>query len=132
MDLSRVPLFEAMVKRMAWLSQRQTVLAENVANADTPGYVAKDLKEPDFHTLLTQSSRKFEMTTTQPGHISVKSEASDVTETTVTGEASLNGNRVSLEDQMMKVSETANSFAMTATLYRANIGIIKSVLGRSS
>ena len=37
MDIGHIPLFAAFSKRMAWLTQRQTVLAENVANANTPG-----------------------------------------------------------------------------------------------
>jgi hypothetical protein len=32
---------------------------------------------------------------------------------------------------MMKVSQTANDFALTTTLYRANLGLIKAALGRS-
>jgi len=48
MDIGHIPLFAAFSKRMAWLTARQTVLAENVANANTPGYMAKDLKELDF------------------------------------------------------------------------------------
>ena len=36
MDLSRLPLFEMMTKRLSWLGRRQEVLAENIANADTP------------------------------------------------------------------------------------------------
>jgi flagellar basal-body rod protein FlgB len=132
MDLSKIPLFEAMSKRMAWLSERQTVLAENVANADMPGYVARDLKPPDFRSMVSKSVQQVSLLTTQPGHIAVKSETMSTAETTNTTEPSLSGNRVSLEDEMMKVSQTANDFALTSTLYRANIGLIKAVLGRSS
>lgn len=131
MDLSKIPLFEAMSKRMAWLSERQTVLAENVANSDMPGYAARDLKPLDFHNMVTNAVKQVSLTTTQPGHIAVKSETTSAMETTSTTEQSLSGNRVSLEDQMMKVSQTANDFALTTTLYRANLGLIKAVLGRS-
>jgi flagellar basal-body rod protein FlgB len=131
MDLSRIPLFDALAKRMAWLGQRQAVLAENVANADMPGYAARDVKEPDFRAILTHSSSSIALMTTQPGHIAARRDTDGTTETT-SSDSSLNGNKVNLEDQMMKVSQTATDFAMTSTLYRANLNLVKSVLGRSS
>jgi flagellar basal-body rod protein FlgB len=131
MDLSRIPLFDALSKRMAWLGDRQAVLAENVANADTPGYAARDVKPPDFRSLLTHSSSSVALMTTQPGHIAARRDTFGATTTSAT-DSSINGNRVNIEDQMMKVSQTATDFAMTSTLYRANLGLIKSVLGRSS
>ncbi len=132
MDLSQVPLFDALAKRMAWLSDRQTVLAENVANADTPGYVAKDLKPLDFQNYLKQTTSSVSLVTTQPGHIAVKRDIAETAVTRMAGDSGLDGNRVSLEDEMMKVSQTANDFALTSTLYKANLNIVKSVLGRSS
>ena len=133
MDLMRIPLFEALAKRMTWLGDRQTVLAENVANADTPGYVARDLKPPDFKTLLgAQSQKQVNLVTTQPGHIGIQRTAASMAEPETGEDRSINGNAVSLEEQMMKVSQTANDFALTTSLYRANLGLIKSVLGRSS
>jgi flagellar basal-body rod protein FlgB len=133
MDLMRIPLFEALAKRMTWLGDRQNMLAENVANADTPGYLARDLRPPDFRSMLAkQADRKVTLTTTQPGHIAVQSTTSSATQVETNGDRSLNGNGVSLEEQMMKVSQTANDFALTTSLYRANLGLIKSVLGRSS
>jgi len=133
MDLMRIPLFEALAKRMTWLGERQTVLAENVSNADTPGYVARDLRPPDFRSLMAQQAQhKVTLVTTQPGHIAVQGKAGGLGQPETDADRSLNGNAVSLEEQMMKVSQTANDFALTTTLYRANLGIIKSVLGRSS
>ncbi len=41
MDLNKVSLFGMMKQRLAWLGQRQEVLAQNIANADTPGYRRK-------------------------------------------------------------------------------------------
>jgi flagellar basal-body rod protein FlgB len=132
MDLMRIPLFEALSKRMAWLSDRQTVLAQNVANADTPGFVSRDLKAPDFRKLLEgQSQKQVTLATTQPGHIAIQRSAASMAEPENDKDRSINGNAVSLEEQMMKVSQTANDFALTTSLYRANLGLIKSVLGRS-
>ena len=45
MAIGDLPIFSMMKQRLHWLTERQQVLAENVANANTPGYIAKDLKE---------------------------------------------------------------------------------------
>jgi len=52
MDLSKMTIFKMVNKRMDFLSQRQKVLSENVANADTPKYHPKDLKPIDFRAMV--------------------------------------------------------------------------------
>jgi len=54
MDLNKIPVFAAITKRMHWLNQRQKVLADNIANSDTPGYAPKDLKEINFKRINDQ------------------------------------------------------------------------------
>ena len=48
MELQDLPLLTMLRQRMTWLNQRQDLLAQNVANSDTPRYVARDLKPLDF------------------------------------------------------------------------------------
>src|ERR1700731_412316 len=69
MDLTQIPLFKAMAKKLAWLSARQSVLAENVANANTPGFRAGDLKPLDFGKLRGGHGGTLTLTSTAPGHI---------------------------------------------------------------
>jgi flagellar basal-body rod protein FlgB len=132
MDLTRIPLFEALAKKMAWLSDRQAVLAQNVANADTPGYTAHDLKPLDFKAMVDKAATKVSLTTTEPGHIAPAAAQGEFAQEKLKGESTLNGNRVSLEEEMMKVSQTANDYALTASLYKAQVGLIKTVLGHGS
>ena len=129
MDLSQIPLFEALTKRMTWLTDRQAVLAENVANADTPGYAAKDLRQPDFRKILSQSTSHVALVTTDPGHIAVKRDLAELEVKDLEHDDSHSGSRVSLEQEMLKVSQTANDFALVSTVYRANINLVKTVLG---
>ncbi len=51
MSLTQAPLFKLISARMSWLAQRQVVLGQNLANADTPNYRPKDLREADFARL---------------------------------------------------------------------------------
>jgi flagellar basal-body rod protein FlgB len=129
MDIGRIPLFEALTKRMNWLTQRQTVLAENVANANTPGYVGKDLKEPDFGGLVAKANGALQMAATQPGHISPSNNPGGGQVVTVADDKSLDGNGVSLEAQMMKVSTNASDYAVVSALYKQNVTMIKMALG---
>ncbi len=130
MDLSRIPIFEAIAKRMSWLGERHAVLAQNVANADTPGYVAKDVKAPDFSSLLAGASQKLGLTVTQPNHVTPVNATLFKRVDQPVRERSPNGNAVQIEDQMVKVSETASDFALTTSLYRQQLGLLKLVLGR--
>lgn len=129
MDIKSIPLFEAISQRLAWLTNRQTVLAENVANANTPDYVAKDIKEPDFRALVTGASSVLQIAATQPGHITTRP-AGEIAGTIDTAtERTLDGNGVSIEAQMMKVSDNEADYALTASLYKQNLALIKMTLG---
>ena len=52
MDLSQIPLFAMLRGRLGYLSQRQQVIAQNVANSDTPGFLPKDLTPFSFQAKL--------------------------------------------------------------------------------
>jgi flagellar basal-body rod protein FlgB len=133
MDLSKLPLFEAITRRMSWLGERQSVLAQNVANADTPQYTAQDVKPPSFAELVAGASRRLPLVMTAAGHIApVHDGGSFKLEPQKVSERSPNGNGVQLEDQMMKVADTANDYALTTSLYRRQLGLIKLVLGHGS
>lgn len=134
MDLGNIPLFKAMMSRMSWLTDRQQVLAQNVANADTPAFKAKDLKAQTFKEMLAGSSANhLTLAATQPNHLAGVGPAlafKPVADRNA--ETSPSGNSVSIEDQMLKVSSTANEFQMTTSLYRRQIGMLKTVLGRTA
>ena len=63
MGLANMPLFAAMTDKMRWHQARQSVLAENVANAETPGYKARDLKAYSFEEHLRDATSSDEVTT---------------------------------------------------------------------
>jgi len=136
MDIGHIPLFAAFSKRMAWLTARQTVLAQNVANANTPGYQAKDLKQLDFKSLVGggkgTTGGLLRLAADQPGHIAPALANTPAAVIKVADDQRLDGNGVSLESQMMKVSTNASEYALVTTLYRQNISMIKTVLGGGS
>src|SRR3546814_15134368 len=67
-------LFNLLGKRMEWLGQRQKVLAQNIANADTPDYVPHDLKPQEFRRMVErQAAATLQPAATRPGHIQTSS-----------------------------------------------------------
>jgi len=134
MTLSDAPLLSLLRERMTWLHQRQDVLSQNVANADTPRYVARDLKPQDFaDALKNATSTGSSMMTTNVRHIGLsKSTGGGKFEDHETPdvESSPNGNAVSLETQMIKVSDTQAQFAAAANLYAKAMSMMKTAIGR--
>ncbi|WP_244639985.1 flagellar basal body rod protein FlgB [Devosia pacifica] len=132
MDL---PIFAALNDKMRWHQTRQGLLAENVANADTPGYQGRDLAPYSFSERLGQvSSADLGTRTTRPMHISVSSssvsghDARRLNSFEVTPE----GNGVSLEDEMMKVTSNLMDYQAATSLYQKSVRILKNALGRQA
>ena len=105
---------------------RMAVIAENVANADTPGYKAKDL--PGFAEVF--ASDDGDMRTTRPGHLTAASSTAMLMPERGTGNEAPNGNSVSLEAEMVKSVEARQNHDMALAIYRATSDVIRASLGR--
>ncbi len=141
MDLQNIPVMQAIGQKLGWLTENQKVIAQNVANANTPGYMARELKAMDFSRLLASAlggGRAVAPTvlkSTNPKHFSAPGqtgpnpfqivEAKDVLEVTPTG------NSVVLEEQMLALTNTQMEYGLMVNLYRKQVGLLKIALGRS-
>lgn len=133
MDFSSLPIFNAMAGRMAWLIQRQEVLAENVANADTPGYKARDLEPLDFASLLRDSGTGMGVARTSDGHIQGSGERGRFKIDDGAGLATTDtGNAVVLEKELMKVADNQMNYSMVVNLYKKHLAMIRVALGRGA
>lgn len=136
MDLKSISLFSSIGKKMSWLTERQKVLAQNIANANTPGYVPKDLKKVSFKAQVDQqnSSNTLRMQVGEEGHLSAGSTVSGhfeiTSETAAYSQSSPDGNAVNLEDELMKMNETQMDYTLASNLYRKHISMLKTALGR--
>jgi flagellar basal-body rod protein FlgB len=117
---------------MTWLNQRQDVLSQNVANADTPRYVARDLKALDFDRMVGAAASGTKMTATNARHFAISSQHGGKFEDheTPDQESDPNGNAVSLEVEMIKVSDTQAQFQAAANLYSKAMTMMKTAIGR--
>jgi len=127
----KLDIFAVIGKRMDWLNQRERVLAENIANSDTPDYVPRDLDGNKFSRLLQNQITPVAPTTTNPAHMrgTVASDSPAKSERQRnTYEASPAGNAVVLEEQMIKVSETQSAYQLMSNLYRKHMDMFRLAL----
>ncbi len=133
MGIAELPLFTAMKQKMHWHQDRQSLLAENVANAETPGYQGRDLKAFSFKKSLGQfSSTQISTATTNSKHmqISIGSSGGFGAQRMNSFEVTPEGNAITLEDEMMKVTANQLDYQMVTTLYTRSLGLYRSALGR--
>ncbi len=133
MDLNQFKLFKALGARMDWLQSRQRVLAENVANADTPGYKSKDIRPLSFKSNLAGTSSKHNLTTTDAAHFrSSGGDANVRIVTSMTGsEGSATGNNIVLEEEVMKSARTATDYQLATNLYKKSVGLLRLAISKS-
>ena len=130
MDLRSIPLFQAISRRLSWLNERQAVLAQNVANANTPGYLAEDVKPVGFHQLVTGGGGHLALTITAPGQLQGVDAGKFASAKDPITERTLSGNAVDLESEMMKVAETTADHQLVTDIYKKQLGMIKTALGK--
>jgi flagellar basal-body rod protein FlgB len=132
MDLDRIGIFKLMKDKMSWSNQRQEVLAQNVANADTPGYKPRDLVQFDFRKELRDTA-KLEMAGTASSHLTgtlPENQGFKSGRERSVYETAPAGNAVVLEEQMMKVGQNSMEYQSTVNLYRKQLALLKTALSK--
>ena len=114
----------------AHATARQTVISQNIANADTPGYHARDIT--DFASAVDGAGMAFSARVTRPGHIPFGPGATghDIRETSALGTETPNGNTVALEDQVMRAAQVKQSHDMALGVYQKSMDNLRMSLGR--
>jgi flagellar basal-body rod protein FlgB len=125
MSLGNIPLFQLAEQRLAWIDSREQLLARNVANADTPGYLPQDLLP--FAAGLARAQTQLE--TTNPLHLHPPGLSVGVPQQSA-GERAPDGNAVSLDDQLTRIAETETAHDLTADLYQKYMSLFRVAIGR--
>jgi flagellar basal-body rod protein FlgB len=112
-----VYLFDLASQRAQWLSARQVAVAENIANANTPGYKSADV--PPFEAVY--NGTKLAMTATNMLHISVDPIAPDTVPVKdgSAWEITHSGNSVSLEQELLKAGEVTTAYSLNRSVVKA-------------
>lgn len=134
MSISDLPVFAALKTRMQWHQSRQKLLAENVVNADMPGFKPKDLRQPDFAAAMhgTAGGGGLTMTVTSPGHISGLDGGSGGADSRNAWrfETTGSGNAVNLEEEMLKVAQNQTDYQAATSLYAKSLGLLRTAVGK--
>lgn len=120
--LTVVRMASAMARHAA---VRHSVIAENVANADTPGYRARDL-----HPFTDMVNEAFTPRMTRPGHVGEGPVVDRAEITGATVAAGPNGNSVSLEEESLRAVETVGAHGLAMAIYAKAADVIRIGLGR--
>jgi len=122
-NLTIAKLASAMARHAA---ARHRVLAENVANADTPGFRSRDV-EP-FSTLVND---RFRPRLTRPGHLGPREAVLGVARLVEDPGGAPNGNSVNLEREATRAVETQGAHGLALAVYAKTADILRLGLGRN-
>lgn len=134
MSASLPGFFQLLSARAGFLQARHAVLAQNIANADTPRYQPKDLVEPDFRTMLhggrpaapsvtlarTSDGHQAGQPTLSPGHRGERHEAFEIAPA---------GNAVIIEEQIRRMGEAERGYQLATGIYGKYVGMIRAAIG---
>jgi len=125
-DLS---LFRLATAKAEYAARRQTVTAQNMAQADTPGYKARDL--PPFSEIYRAPRAGMEMRGSHPAHFrqGISATALEARAEIMPGNASPNGNTVSVETEMIRASEIQRDHNMALTVYGSGLKLLRTAIG---
>jgi flagellar basal-body rod protein FlgB len=134
MDLNGIPLFALLQNKLGYLSERQKVIAQNVANASTPGFTPTDLKpfekQPGLDPkasagVLAQPAQSEGVSL---GAAVIKNKPAQpkswASQSAPDSETTLNGNQVVLEEQMLKMSESRSDYDAAIGFYQKSLGLL--------
>ena len=126
MGIADLPLLSQIKGRLGWLDERQRVIAQNVANADTPGYVARDLKQPADFAAALRSSGALQMTRTSAMHIAPAGSAARFeVNRSPDSETTLDGNSIVVEEQMLKMAESRMAYDAAIGFYQKSLNMLR-------
>lgn len=133
-------LFSLFAEKMEYLTQRQALIGQNIANANTPHYKPSDLESFDkvlgqaqMRSTGSSASTGLQMAATQAGHMTGSGGGGGVFKATKvkdTYEVKPSGNAVVLEQQMTNLAETNAQYQMITGLYRKSLALVKAALGK--
>ena len=132
MTLDDISVFAMLKSRLEYLTDRQQLIAQNVANADTPGYTPTDLKP---FTLPGQGgAATIALAVTSPMHLAPPAQLSSGGQAVASpdSETTLNGNSVVLEDEMMKLTQARTDYDAAIGFYQQSLALIQSAAKRPS
>jgi flagellar basal-body rod protein FlgB len=134
MAINDLPTLSVLRTKMQWHQERQKVLSENVSNSNTPNFKPRDLVEPKFEVgsgKVDGGGQTLAMARTSASHIVTDGADPTFDQNGRTGFLTRPaGNSVSLEDEMLKVSNNQMDYAAVTSLYSKSLHLLKTAIGK--
>lgn len=133
MTIQSTQLFGMLGDKMSWLAQRQRVVAQNIANSDTPRYQASDLKPLEFSRAMRLQTQKLQMAATNAQHLQANEQTGAYKSKAqrMPYETTPSGNGVVLEEQMVKMNDTFLQYDLSTSIFKKYTTLYKVALGRN-
>lgn len=117
-------LFNIAFRQNEWLAQRQSVISSNIANANTPGYKAKDVESFDA---TMQASAPMAATNSQHFGSSEFEAVRDQDNGPGQAEVLVSGNDVNLEQEFLKSNDVMRSYSLNTQIMKSFDNMLASV-----
>ncbi len=133
MNLDSIRVLALVQRSIAWLGRNHDVLAENIANADTPDYKARELTPLDFRAVMARPVQPVKVAMTAPGHLRPTRQPAgggEVREIRDPYEVSNTGNSVVLEEQAVRIARNAMDYQLAITLYGKGVGLLRAAIAQ--
>ncbi|MBQ1496860.1 MAG: flagellar biosynthesis protein FlgB [Sphingomonas sp.] len=132
------PILSGIRRQMETLSDRQRVIAQNIANSETPGFKARMVEDADFSDLLGNSGTggirvakpRVELTAGMKGLGAIQPAGAGIVLDKDISETKPDGNNVTLEDQLLKLGQVQADFSAMTNLYRKQLSMLKTAVGK--
>lgn len=135
------PLFDGMGRAMKAMAEHQRVIAENVANSETPGYKARTVEATDFSSLVDGQLGSGGTPHVSRPRVELSSGMSALGARAPQGggrivldgntsETKPDGNNVTLEDQLLQLGQVQQDYAAMTNLYRKQMALMKTAIGK--
>ncbi len=122
--LDKISLFQVAHSLARHSGTRQAIVAQNIANADTPGYTARDVAP--FSTALPDKDASFGMVATRGAHLSGQRDQSDMQVIEARSRSSEpNENTVSLQEEMLFAVEAKRQHSKALAIYKSGLRILR-------
>jgi flagellar basal-body rod protein FlgB len=139
--LENIALFNGLTEKMGFLQMRQRVISQNITQADTPEYRTHDVKKPDFRQSMAiflnreplNRGDQLSVASTNDKHFTHRQmlDRRDAgTPQRQTYEVAPVGNSVSIEEEMMKASQTAIDYQLITNIYTKNTDLLRTAMRR--
>ena len=121
-EITDVAIVEALRRQLTVAATKQAISANNLANASTPGFKAKEAR---FDEVLQQGlNRPDQPAATHPGHFQPP-EATVVTRETQGLKMRRDGNNVELDRELLAMTRASGDFAKAQTALAAKFRLIR-------